>query len=346
MNKQPEKKVTIAQVAKLCEVSKTTISRYLNGKYENISEQTRERIRRVIAELDYRPNRSAQRLKARRTMLIGCVIADVSTPFSALVLKGITGVCEAAGYQVLFADSGEEPVRERGAIEGFLENRVDGLIVNATGGNDEFLISIQRRGIPVALADRGLSQEGLIDTAASTNEETAYRCVEFLLGCGYERVAFFTEGNRRITPRILRNKGYDRAVRALCPPGVEPQTYVFDRESEQSCLDCLRAFRSAHPGRRIAILSVNGVTAQHILLALRRTELELGRDYGLCTFDDWTWLRLAPPGVTSVSLGSELIGAKAAQMLLERIDGKRPPDAPAAYVEIPAKLMVRGSTLS
>ena len=125
MDNQSDSRLTIDEVAKLCGVSKTTISRFLNGKFENMSADTREHIRRVIAEVDYHPNRSAQRLKASRSMLIGCVIGDISSPFSALLLKGITTVCEEAGYQVLFADSGEDPRRERRAIKGFLENRVE-----------------------------------------------------------------------------------------------------------------------------------------------------------------------------------------------------------------------------
>ena len=213
MDAQAEKKITIDQVAKLCGVSKTTISRYLNGKFENISAGTRENIRQVIEELDYRPNRSAQRLKASRSMLIGCTIGDVSSPFSGLLLKGITRVCEAAGYQVLFADSAEDPKRERNAIQGFLQNQVDGLIVNSPGGNDMLLIETQERGVPIVLADRGLMQEGRLDTVASTDRQSAFDSVSFLLNCGYTKVAFFSEGNRQITPpppplpRIYRGSG-------------------------------------------------------------------------------------------------------------------------------------------
>ena len=113
-------KVTIDQVAKICGVSKTTISRYLNHKYENISAETRQRIEQVITELNYRPDRSAQRLKASRSMLIGCCIGDIASPFAGLLLKGVTETCESAGYQVLFADCKENPIREQRAIEGFL----------------------------------------------------------------------------------------------------------------------------------------------------------------------------------------------------------------------------------
>ena len=151
MDAQSEKKVTINQVASYCGVSKTTISRFLNGKYENMSAETKEKISAAVKALNYHPDRSAQRLKASRTMLIGCVIGDISSPFSALLLKGITSVCEESGYQVLFADSHESARREKRALRGFLDNRVDGLIVNTCGSNDEYLLELQERGILVLM---------------------------------------------------------------------------------------------------------------------------------------------------------------------------------------------------
>ena len=96
MEHLPENKMTINKVAELCGVSKTTVSRFLNGKFENMSEETKEHIRRVIAEVDYHPNRSAQRLKASRRMIIGCVIGNIGSPFSALLHKVVTTVCEEA----------------------------------------------------------------------------------------------------------------------------------------------------------------------------------------------------------------------------------------------------------
>ena len=195
-------KVTIDQVAAICGVSKTTISRYLNHKYENISAETRGRIEQVIAELDYRPNRTAQRLKASRSMLIGCCIGDIASPFAGLLLKGISETCESAGYQVLFADSKENALREQRAIEGFLENRVDGLIVNTTGGNDEFLIRVQNeRGVPVVLADRSLQHEGKLDTVISEYRHSTIDCVELMLRYGYRKIAFFTERVQSVMPR-------------------------------------------------------------------------------------------------------------------------------------------------
>lgn len=335
------KKVTIDQVAALCGVSKTTISRFLNHRYENISEETRLRIERVIRELDYRPNRSAQRLKASRSMLIGCCIGDLGSPFSGLLLRGITRVCEAAGYQVLFADSGEDPRKERQAVEGFLENSVDGLIVNTPGGNDDFLSAIAEKGVPVTLADRSLRENGRLDTAINEYEKSIRDAVRLMLECGYTRIAFFSEEIRDVMPRIQRRDGYLAAMRALAPAEAGPHVYEFDRHGADGCRACLESFRAAFPGERLAVLSVNGATGQQLLMTMKELGLWPGRDLGLCTFDDWEVFSLAD--VTTIRLQTEQVGAAAAQMLLERIVGTAE-SIPVRSMALPTELIVRSST--
>ena len=336
------KKVTIDQVASLCGVSKTTVSRYLNHKYENISEETRRRIERVIGELDYRPNRSAQRLKASRSMLIGCCIGDLSGPFSGLLLRGITRVCEAAGYQVLFADSGEDARKERNALKGFLENAVDGLIVNTPGGNDDFLIEIAAHGVPVTLADRSLRRGGELDTAINEYDQCVRDSIRLMLDCGYTRIVFFTEQVREVMPRIQRRDSYLAAMRELAGEEAGACVYEFDRFDPNACRACVEACRAAYPGERIGILSVNGVTGQELLAALKTLGLRPGAELGLCTFDDWGIFSLAD--VTAIRLQTEAVGEMAARMLLERI-GAPTRGAVARSMELSTQLIVRGSTV-
>lgn len=344
MDIQPAKKVTINQVAEYCGVSKTTISRFLNGKYENMSEETKERISSAIAELNYHPDRSAQRLKARQTMLIGCVVGDVSSPFSALLLRGIFSACEEAGYQVLLADSHENPVRERKAIQGFIENRVDGLIINSCGENDDYLLELRERGIPTVLADRPLSRPGLIDTVSSSNLESARECVSFLFEQGYSAVAFFSQTIGHITTRMLRCEGYSQGIKEYAPPGTEPEIYEFDSDANGSCEECVKAFMAKHKGERMAILASNGTSAQKLLSAFNSLGLKAGYELGLCTYDDWDWLEIASPGITAVAQGSVEIGAKAAKLLLDIISGKRDISAPPEHILVSSKLNVKDST--
>ena len=300
-----DKKTTISDVAARSGVSKTTVSRYLNGKYDNISIATRQRIKAVIDELDYSPNRTAQRLKASRTMLVGCVIGDISSPFSAVLLKGIMGACEAAGYQVLFADCNDDPEKERMAIKSLVANRVDGLIVNTSGGNEELFLDLKAQGIPVVLADRGLVSCKEIDSVTAQNRKAAYDCVKLLKDYA----------------------GYCDAMRDLFP-GVPVEQYVFDKTDEESCRRQIEAFRFAHPGERIAILTVNGVTTQRVMLSLNTLGYGFSSFFGLCGFDDWSWLQLHPSGVTSVSMPTKKLGEDSAKLLIERMTGSRGEDAP------------------
>lgn len=344
MENRSEKKITIDQVAKACGVSKATISRFLNGRYENISPATCERIRSVIDELGYRPNRSAQRLKSGRSMLIGCVVGDMESPFAGMLLRGISAVCSAAGYQVLFAHSGENAAAERKAIEEFVENSVDGLIVNTAGGNDAFLSDIDRSGTPVVLADRGLETPGILDTVCLNNCDAAYQCVSYLLACGYTRIAFFSEGNGRVYPRVRRAFGYTSAVEQLCPEHPEPLIFEFSRHDGKGCSSALEKLCGMFPGERCAIISVNGMTAQDVLLSARELGIRFGRELGFITFDDWDWLRLADPAPTAVNLNSESLGTRSAELLMQRIAEKGQPHSPM-YTELPVKLIVRASTV-
>ncbi len=335
-----DSKLTINKVAELCGVSKTTVSRFLNGKYANMSDETRERIQRVITELDYRPNRSAQRLKSSRAMLIGCVIGDVGSPFSAILLRGIANACEEAGYQVLFADSREDPARERRVIEGFLENKIDGLIVNTTGGNEDLLVEINRSRLPVVLVDRLISDNSL-PSVSSPNFKTAYDCTCMLFDMGYDYVAFVSEENRMLTPRVYRRRGYTAAAEKC---GRRPLCLELDPNDPSCCDAFIRSFLSSHPGRRLAVLCGNGVSAQHVLMSTNRLDITLGYHFGLCTFDDWNWLQLARPGITTVQLGTEEKGTAAAKLLIERINGGARGEA--KHIEVPSRIVVRGSTCS
>jgi len=342
MNQNECSKVTIDQVAAECGVSKTTVSRFLNGRFGNMSAETKERIEQAIARLNYRPNRSAQRLKASNSRLIGCVIADIGSPFSGLLLKGIAHSCEEAGYQVLFSESGGSAEREKRIIEGFLENRVDGLIINTCGSNDAYLHTLRLRRIPVVLADRELHSPGVFDTVTGTNHQSAYEATNFLLSQGYSSVAFFSESVSNISPRFLRREGYCDAIENF--GNHKTEIIEFPPNDLDVCVECLDKFVQSHKGKRVAILTSNGTSAQMVIRSANILGLEIGFWLGLCTFDDWDWLRLAMPPVTSIAFSAERIGEESADLLLQRISQDEKNDIDAKYLTISGKLIVRQST--
>lgn len=340
---ESSKKVTIDDVAAAAGVSKTTVSRFLNGKYEVLSYETRKRIEQVVKELNFRPNRLAQSLKSRNSRLLGCLVSDISSPFSSIIVKGINSVCREAGYQLLLADSGDDPELERKGIQSLLENQVDGLIINTTGQNEEFLIALAEQGVPLVLADRSIETPGLLDTVATESYNITYECISHLKALGYDQVAFFTQGNARISPRIQRYRGYRDAMRDCFGHSGEEQFYEISVDNPKDCMRHIETFCKRYPGQRLAVFAVNGVTLLCVLNAVQAMGLRIGAQFGVCGFDNWGWADLIPPGITTISQDSHLVGERAARVLLDRIAGKGP-EKPV-YELLSNKLEIRGSTV-
>ena len=163
-----------------------------------------------------------------------------------------------------------------------------------------------------------------------------------MLRYGYRKIAFFTERIQSVMPRIQRRESFFAAFSGK-RDGAEPFLYEFSRENEGDCLRCVKDFRARFSGERIAVLAVNGVTAMDVLCAMQQAGITPGYDFGFCTFDDWSWFSLISPGITAVRMETKQLGARAAELLLERLRGEREDDAPAVNVELPTTFIERGS---
>lgn len=335
-------KTTIDQVANNAGVSTTTISRYLNGKFEYMSVKTREKIQKVIEELDYRPSNIARSLKSQKSGAVGCIIADITNPFSSYIVKGVNDVCRKSGYQVLFSNTDNRPESEIECIKSLLDNRLDGLIVNTTGYIDDYLIDLNNQGLPIVMADRCLKNRFLIDTITTDNYNSTVDCMKFLEDQGYDRVVFFTQELGKNSSRYIRHNAYLDAMAKQYAVDGNHDTFIVDIKNTQVCRNHLKKLKEKYPNEEIAIFAVNGVTLLNVLHSIKEEGMVIAKDFGVCGFDDWEWASLIEPGITTITQDSYKTGVKSAQLLMKRIDsgneGKR------KYSEIPPQLVVRGST--
>ncbi len=337
-------KITIDHVASEAGVSKTTVSRYLNGKYDKLSDQTRLRIEEVIQRLDYHPNRLAQSLKSHSSRSIGCVVSDVGSPFSSILMKGINSVCMENGYQLLLADSENDPEHELQAIKNLMNHQVDGLIINSTGKNDAWILNLSKT-IPVVLADRQLSVEGELDTVCTDNYDSTYNCLRYLKKLGYTKIGFFAAGVETVMPRVLRYKAFcEMTARELGYDGKQA-TYLYDTAKRRDdCLDKLSRFVTSFPDERIAAFCVNGVVLLEVLQAVKTAGIQIGADFGICGYDNWGWADLIGPGITTIMQDSHREGAEAARLLIERIQGGK--ENKPRTIMLKNRMELRGSTVS
>ena len=138
--------VSIPQVAQAAGVSTATAGRALGG-YGSVSQEARERVLAAAAELGYQRNDLARAIITGRSDTIGLVVADIENPFFAAAVRGVSDAARAGGYEVLLANTDEDPARERSAVDVLLAKRVDGLIVAPTAGSAEHLVHAQTLGV-------------------------------------------------------------------------------------------------------------------------------------------------------------------------------------------------------
>ena len=325
MSDNHAKNVTISDIAKAAGVSKTTVSRYLNGKFTMMSPETRSRIETVIRMANYHPNSIAQSLRGRRSMQIGVVVSDISSPFCAALIRGIGHTLLDAGYVPLFVDSKDDPA---------LEQR---------------LIQLACQGTPVVLCDRYI-RDYRFAYVGSDHRRPVIQLVAHLKEQGFGRVFFFTQPYENNSTRSIRRDAYIQAMEA-CYPSLDPRQLICTVEltdRRRTAGFIRKLLDSCAPGETPAIITVNSATTMHLVNTIQEMGLRVPADIGLCGPDDWGWdlqFSMSPlefPGITSYLVHPGEIGSSAATMLLQMIQN---PEEKKQDILIPCELIIRGSTL-
>ena len=146
---------SIADIAALAGVAKTTVSAVLNGKAKQyrISDLTCERIRQIAKDHNYRPNRVARSLRTQKTNTIGLVVPDLRNGFFSELTTYFEAIARESGYQVLIASSEDNKESELLAIENLTDFSVDGMII-ASMFDDQELKKHIKTDIPIVFIDR------------------------------------------------------------------------------------------------------------------------------------------------------------------------------------------------
>lgn len=342
------KNVTISDVARAAGVSKTTVSRYINGKYSLMSPETRERIAAVIEMSHYRPSSIAQSLKAKQSYQIGVVVADISSPFSAALIRGIGHVLLENNYVALFADSKSSLELEQRLIQTLVSRKVDGLIVNTSNCNNPSLIQLACQGFPVALCDRQVNDYKFTFVGAE-HRQPILQLVAHLKEEGFYTAAFFTEDYATNSARFTRRDAFLEAM-ALHYPDQDAQSLSFtvDISDQAATIRSIEELLGrCGSGNVPAIIGVNTVTTMHVVGAIRALGLDIPRQVGICGPNDWgwdeqiDWPAIVPPGITTFTVRPYEIGCTVAQVLLRQIQD---PAVEKQDIRLSSELVVRGST--
>ncbi|MBU8860867.1 MULTISPECIES: LacI family DNA-binding transcriptional regulator [unclassified Micromonospora] len=328
--------ITIADVATRAGVSKTTVSRVLNGKGE-VHVRTADRVRAVISDLGYVPSARAVGLARGRTRVVGMLVPALTWPWMGEVLQGAADVVEAAGYGMLLftCTHGDESMR-RFASQVSAKS-FDGLLVVEPEGTLDYITELHRRGLPVILIDDRGHQPGF-PSVRTTNEAGARAAAAHLLALGRRRPLVIT-GLRRFGCTRERLAGFAGAYAGAGVP-VEPDRVVegdFTFECGRAAVRRLLADGVPFD----AVFAHNDLSAAGALQALRDAGRRVPQDVAVVGFDDLPLAGHTHPPLSSVRQPLREMGTAAASLLIGHLTGTPLPDTPTV---IPTGFTARDST--
>lgn len=339
---RPRRTSTVKQIADELGVSMMTVSRAINGR-GRISEETRDRVLAVAKRLKYRPNRLVHAIKHGRSRTVG-VMVPIAMSFGASVMQGIHDTLAEHRYLPILHVHGEGPQASRDEAEleylhRLLDQRVDGIIF---WPSDEtvpqvYLHEVWDRGVPLVAVDRHLPRTNA-DFSGTDDEAGGRMAAEHLLQLGHRRLAHIG-GERWVSTYADRRRGFESVIAS-----VASVTYSVEECADCQCGDiATRLLASAD--RPTAIFLPSDRMAPHVYAAAESLGLSIGRDVSVVGFADLAetaWLR---PRLTTVRQDARRIGAEAARLVLDRIEGRTADDRPRVVRVLP-EIVVRGSTLA
>jgi len=199
------KKVTIADIARLSGVSKTTVSRILPGKSELVKKETREKVLKTKKEKNYKPSIIARSLRTKKTKAVGLILADIENPFYARVAKGVLDTAEKLNYTVIISNSNYDLNTEEKLLDAFVARQVEGLLFTAINLRKRIVDSLKKLRVPFMLVDGRADNED-INYITNDNYYGGKLAAEYLIRMGHKKIGLV--GSDKIYSLRERYRGF------------------------------------------------------------------------------------------------------------------------------------------
>jgi len=305
-------KVTMADVAKEAGVSKSTVSQYLNKRFEYMGEKTKQKIEEAIEKLDYQPNYLARSLKQKRTSMVGVIVANILHYFSTSVIRGIEDFCQEHDLHAIVCNADDNPEKEKKYIEMLRAKQVDGLIVFPSGQNYDLYQRMLKEEYPVVFVDRKVEQAFSVVT---DNQESTHKAITDFIKEGHKNIAFVVQP-LTISTRKGRFEGYQKA---LADAGLKLNPdYVIESDLPGMASKLEQLF--SLPQKPTALFAGNDRVFLVVMEFLKNKGIKLGQELDLVVFDNIPFKHLLESPISFINQPALEMGEKAAELLLEQIN--------------------------
>ncbi|MDI9442233.1 MAG: LacI family DNA-binding transcriptional regulator [Bacillota bacterium] len=332
---------TISDVARKAQVSKSTVSRVLNG--HSVREENRIKVMRAIKELGYSPNAQARSLTSGRTNVIGVMVPDMDGPFYGSILEGCQQTLWFHGFYMLVRSTHHEKGSEPNLVKLLWEKRVDGLIILTPREikekpMQEVLKELVSTNFPLVIADGDIDNVNVSGVWVD-NFLGGYKATNHLLQLNHRRIAIIL-GPEDAPEAIRRLNGYKRALKESGVPVDENLIHVAGDYLAESVFRIFPDIMAAGP---TAIFATSDELAYGVLEACKQHGINVPNDLSLIGYDDVPFAKMLTPKLTTIAQPLTALGQVAAGKIARIISGE---EREIAKIILPTELVVRESTTS
>ena len=313
------KRATLKDIARLLNVSTSTVSRALNN-HPDISDEIIGLVQRAARDLNYRPNKMAANLRNSRSNIIGLIIPEITMFFFPSVIKGIEEVVRREGFQLLVLQSNDSLEREVANVQMCVDQQVDGLLISLSRESYEIkhLIEAHELGLPIVLFDK--SFEGSVFEEVIIDDEQAVKlALSPLIKKGCKNIAgFFGSPGMLITQNRIRS--FEKALKEANINCTDRHLFFADSLSEGKRV-AHDIFNSLQPDG-VFVMSDELMAAT--MSCVNTLGIEVPKQCGIVGISDGELPDLLHPKVTHVHHDGFKVGAFSAERLIDQI---KHPDA-------------------
>lgn len=330
--------ITIAEIAKEANVSKTIVSRVMNNK-PGVGDATRKRVQKIIKEKNYRVNRLAQSLSTKKTGVIGVILTNLCSTHLFKMIEGIEKICLENDYHVMFCNGNKDPKIKNQYIDFFYSGHADGVLIYGSSMNDDELIkNLYNTDYPFVLIENNIADIDansiLIDNfggslkAANKAIEHGHKKIAYIQSAMINRAARdryegFIEGMKK--NKISINEDYIISSEMFSfESGYEAANKLLSLDDMPTCIMC-----------------GSDAQAYGAIKSCKENDLRIGIDISIIGFDYDRALNNSYPELTTIEQPMGVIGQESAKLLIDNIINN---DSTNKKIIIPTK-WIEGETL-
>lgn len=331
--------LTIEDIARLAGVSRSTVSRVINGQ-PSVRPTVRDRVQDVISTYGYTPQAAARQLVTQKTSTIGLILPDnayhlFGNPIFALEGQGVSQVCAQKGYiSMLFL--GRQDMEEQTLFNLLRGRHFDGIVLISGDSNDPCPVFLQDARIPYVRIghDPQRQNEHYVDV---DNVEAARIAVNHLISLGHRRIAVL-KGLLKDNCSHERYEGYRQALAAAGIP-LDPDLVGQGDWSTASGYEHTKRFLQLKEPPT-ALFSSNDMMVAGVIRAAQEEGLVVPDDLAIVGFDDLPQTTMIYPELTTIRQPCVELGVRATELLIKRLENEH---CEPEHIILPTELIIRQS---